>query len=400
VNIVLVGPTYPYRGGIAHHTALLARHLGARHRVRLLTFSRQYPEWLFPGRTDRDPSRDVVAAAAEAVLAPLAPWTWWRAARLAAAADPDLVLIQWWVPFWAPSLAAVAALVRRWTRARVVFICHNVLPHDSRAWLARPLARLALGRGDAFIVHAAPDAAALRALLPRAAAADIHHATLPAFDIARPAGRAEARSRLGLPPGAAVALFFGFVRPYKGLDHLIDALPAAAALVPDLRLVVAGEFWQPAADFLARAAAVGMADRVRIDDRYIPNEEVGVYFDAADVLVMPYVEATQSAVATLAAAFGLPAIATRVGGLPEVVIDGETGLVVPPGDPAALAEALARILRDEAFRMRLRSGASAQGDRFGWGRLVALIESLPPSHPPPRAAVAGGAVSVPTNRRA
>ncbi len=376
MNIVILGPTYPYRGGIAHHTALLARQLAARHAVTVLTFVRQYPARLFPGRTDRDPSRSVIDAPAERVLAPLAPWTWWRAARRAAAARPDLVLIQWWVPFWAPSVAVFAASVRRMTGARIVFVCHNVLPHDRGGAWQRALIRLALARGDAFIVHSAADEATLRALLPRLVDGQVRRSILPAFSIAGTEDPGAARARLGLPAGAAVALFFGFVRPYKGLAHLIDALPAALARVPDLHVVIAGEFWEPVEGYRRRAAALGVAERVRFDDRYVPNEEVGAYFAAADVLVMPYVEATQSAVAGLAVEFGVPMIATRVGGLPEMVREGETGLIVPPGDPAALAEALARILEDADLRAELRQGVAAARERFGWGRLVDLVESL------------------------
>lgn len=376
MNIVILGPTYPYRGGIAHHTALLARHLAAHHTVTVLTFVRQYPARLFPGRTDQDPSRATVDTPAERVLSPLAPWTWWRTARRAAAARPDLVLIQWWVPFWAPSLACVATLLRRWTGARLVFICHNVLPHEGGGCLRSALVRLALARGDAFIVHSDADEAALRVLLPGLADAAIHRALLPAFTIATPADPAASRARLGLPADAPVALFFGFVRPYKGVMHLIEALPAAIEAVPGLRLVVAGEFWDSVESYRARAAALGVADRVHFDDRYVPNEEVGTYFAAADLVVMPYVEASQSAVATLAVAFGLPIVATRVGGLPEVVIDGETGLLVPPADPAALAEAIGRVLGDAELRAHLRAGVAGARERFGWDRLVSLVEGL------------------------
>lgn len=411
MRLVILGPTHPYRGGIAHYTTLLAHALAARHDVVFLTFVHQYPRRLFPGRSDRDPSAHPIKTPAERVLAPLRPWTWWRTARRAAAADPDLVLIQWWVPFWAPSLAAVAWLARRWTRARIVFVCHNVLPHDGGGRWVRALVRLALGRGDAFILHSDADARALAELLPGVPSSAIHRALLPAHTIApeaasatEPAGslatepdpaaagghgaagnpaprfdRAAFLARFGIPPDAAVALFFGFVRPYKGLRHLVDALPAAVATAPHLHLLVAGEFWLPAQAFADQARALGVADRWHADDRYIANEEVGPYFQAADVLVMPYVEATQSGVVTLAVEFGVPIVATRVGGLPEAVADGETGLIVPPADPAALAAAVARVVTDGVLRARLAAGVVRARERFGWAPLVALIEGLVPA---------------------
>jgi glycosyltransferase involved in cell wall biosynthesis len=378
VRIVILGPTYPFRGGIAHYTTLLAEHLRARHEVALLSFVSQYPRRLFPGRTDRDPSAAAVTSEAERVLSPLLPWTWWRTARRAAALQPDIVLVQWWVPFWAPSLATVVRLVRWWSDARIVFVCHNVLPHQGGGALTTALTRLALRRGDAFIVHSRHDAEALRRLLTSPASGDprVIRTALPVFSIGAPMGRAGARRRLGLPADARVALFFGFVRPYKGLGYLIDALPRVLRDVPAAHLLVAGEFWQPADEYGRRAAELGVGERVRLDDRYIPNEEVGLYFAAADVVVLPYVEATQSAVVSLAAQFGRPVIATETGGLPESVVDGETGLIVPPADSAALAAALVRVFTEPTLAERLGAGVRGSAERFSWRRLEEQLAGL------------------------
>jgi glycosyltransferase involved in cell wall biosynthesis len=383
MRIVILGPTYPFRGGIAHYTALLAQHLAVTHEVTLLSFAGQYPLPLYPGRTDRDPSRQVVGGPAEHLLAPLRPWTWWRTARRVATLEPRLFIVQWWVPWWAPSVAVVTALVRRWTDARQVFICHNVLPHDGGGRLTRAWVSLALRHGDAFVVHAESDEASLRRILPPRDAdkACIVQAVLPFHTIASPVDPRLARQVLGLPAEAAVALFFGFVRPYKGLAHLIDGVAEALATVPDLHLVVAGEFWQPVAAYRHHAEARGVTERVHIFDRYVPNEEVGPYFAAADVVVLPYVAASQSGVVTLAAQFGRPVIATATGGLPEAVLDGRTGLIVPPGDAHALAAALARFFAEPGLAERLRTGVAATADRFSWDRLVALLETLAESSP-------------------
>jgi glycosyltransferase involved in cell wall biosynthesis len=180
---------------------------------------------------------------------------------------------------------------------------------------------------------------------------------------------------LGLAAEDRVALFFGFVRPYKGLDLLIDATAIAASEVPGLRLVVAGEFWVPAGDARDRCRRSGVADRVIIHDRYVPNEEVGTYFSAADVVVLPYREATQSGVVTVAAEYGLPVLATRVGGLPEAVADGTTGLLVD-ATVAALAEGLRRALVDPPTVEALRHGAAGARRRFDWAQLTELLEDL------------------------
>jgi glycosyltransferase involved in cell wall biosynthesis len=145
---------------------------------------------------------------------------------------------------------------------------------------------------------------------------------------------------------------------------------------PAVRLVIAGEFWEPVEAYERQMAESGVAPSVTILNRYIPNEEVGQLFSAADVVVMPYLDASQSGVVTLASQFGLPGIATRVGGLPEAVLDGETGLIVPPADADALARALVRFFSEEGVSAVLADGVAASRARFGWDRLVALVEDL------------------------
>jgi glycosyltransferase involved in cell wall biosynthesis len=377
MRIAVVGPAHPFRGGIAHHTTLLAGALHQRHEVLFLSFRAQYPDWAFPGRSDRDPSMPTGDVAVEHVLSPAWPPSWWRTVRRLRAFGPRVTIIPWWVPFWAPSVGTVARALHRWRCGGVLFVCHNVIPHE-RSRVDRRLAAYALSAGDAFIVHSATDEATLRSVLGRGAAgqAAIRRAVLPDHAIAAPVDRADARRQLGLRPSDRVALFFGFVRPYKGLEHLIRATALASTSVPDLRLLVAGEFWQPADGFRQLAARLGLAAQVTLDDRYVPNEEVAPYFCAADVVVLPYLQATQSGVVTLASRFGVPVIAARVGGLPETVAHGQTGLLVPPGDDEALAEALRRVLTDDALANRLRAGVTAGRWRFEWATLVALVEEL------------------------
>lgn len=393
MTIVLIGPVHPHRGGIAHHTALLARSLAAAgHDVHVIAYATLYPRALFPGRTTLDPSDVPLEIAAARLIRPLWPPSWWRAATAVLAARPDLVVVQWWVPYFAPALGTIAALIRR-GGARLVFICHNVLPHDGGGGLDRALVRAALARGAAWVVHSSADGHALRALLgparfEPAGAGRIVESRLPHLDLdpvgARRDGDApvletaasQLRVRHGVPPGAPLALFFGFVRPYKGLMSLVDALPIALRSVGDLHVLVAGEFWQEADAYRRRAAELGVSARIRFDDRYIPNEEVAAFFAAADVCVLPYREATQSAIVPQAFAAGVPVIATRVGGLPEAVADGESGLLVPPDDPAALAGALARFFGEPGLAERLRAGARAAGARFDWAPLVEILESL------------------------
>lgn len=341
------------------------------HQVSLYSFKRQYPGWLFPGRTDRDLSALKLSAECEYTLDSLNPLTWRATARTILARQPVALILQWWVPFFAPMWIVLARQARR-AGMQVLFICHNVLPHEQRPWDTW-LARGALGLGDGFIVHSQEERARLSALLPGRRVAVT---PLPTFVLSRQTcARDEARRQLGLPPNAPVLLFFGLVREYKGLRHLLAAMPAIRSELADVRLLIAGEFWEDKKIYLQQIARLGIRASVTVVDRYIPNEELPAYFAAADVAVLPYDHVTQSAVAQLAFGFGLPVITTLVGGLAETVSDSDTGLLVPPGDPAALARAVIRYFR-EGRRERMTRAIEQARPRFDWRNLAILIEEM------------------------
>jgi glycosyltransferase involved in cell wall biosynthesis len=378
VRICVVGPTYPYRGGIAHYTTLLVRHLrAAGHWTQLYSFTRQYPRWLFPGKTDKDTSAVPLKVDCEYVLDPINPITWWRLFRKVRADAPDVLLLQWWVPYWTPCLTAISRWIKRYTNIPIIFICHNVLPHEGGGVLDRRLVLTVLRQGDAFVVHSEQDRHWLHALLPQARVAK---ALIPTYaDLAAPEVSAQAEQeidQLGLPADRPIILFFGFVRPYKGLEYLIQALPLVLK-ERDVHLLVVGEFWSSPEFYQRYAREFGVEQAITFVNRYVPNEALKPYFDRANVVALPYVSATQSAVVQLAFGFGKPVITTRVGGLHEVVQDGVNGLVVPPQDEAALAQALVRYFADDLeprFVENICAGQRAQ--QFAWSGLIEAIERL------------------------
>jgi glycosyltransferase involved in cell wall biosynthesis len=378
VRICVVGPTYPYRGGIAHYTTLLVKHLrDAGHWAQLYSFTRQYPTWLFPGKTDKDPSATPLKVDCEYVLDPINPLTWWRLCRKIRADAPDLLVLQWWVPYWTPSLTVISRWIKRNTKIPIVYICHNVVPHDGGGVLDRRFALTVLRQGDAFIVHSEQDLHRLHALLP---AAKVTLAHIPTYaELAAKSNHADQeqlRDKLGLPADRPILLFFGFVRPYKGLEYLIQALPLVLAQQP-AHLLVVGEFWSSPEFYERYAREYNVADAITFVNQYVPNEELGPYFDLADVVVLPYITATQSAVAQLAFGFGKPVITTRVGGLHEVVKEGVNGLIVPPQDEAALAHAIIQFYQDGlGARLAEQVRQSAQQNRFSWQSLVSAIEAI------------------------
>lgn len=370
----LVGPLHPYRGGIAHYGALLARELARADAVAAFNYRRLYPGLLFPGRTQYDASADPFALPAARLLDSLDPLSWGRTARAVAANAPDAVVCHWWQPFFGPALGGVlGGLARRAPACRRVLLCHNVLPHE-RTRLDLRFARRAFARAEGFLVHSESDAAVLRELLPAARLRVHPHPSYDAFAVDAPTPAA-ARAALGLAPEARVLLFFGYVRAYKGLDLALRALAQLKDEDPALTLLVVGEFYEPRARTEALIGELHLGNRVCIVDRYVPNEDVARYFQAADLVLQPYRSATQSGIAQIALACGRPVLATRVGGLPEQIADGVSGLLVPPEDPAALAAAIRRFFT-EGLAARLAPGIAAARARFAWSGLAGALREL------------------------
>lgn len=324
----LVGPVLPFRGGIARHTTQLYRALRSRSEVTLVTFRRLYPSPLFPGRTCTEPGYEYhVEPGAAPVLDSVNPATWTCAADTLIAARPDAVLITWWTFFLAPCLRVISSRLRR-AGIPTVFLCHNVQDHES-AWWKRTLTRQTLATTSRFLTHSRADAATLRKLFPDARITTFPH---PVFDMV-PGPRQPLPRR-----GRTELLFFGLIRQYKGLDILVKAMEQLRH--EDIWLTIAGEWWIKNAQLRQR---IQRLERVEVIDRFLPDTEAADRFARADAVLLPYHNASGTGVIPLAYHYGKPVIATRVGGLPDVVEDGVSGFLVPPGDPDAMADAIRRL---------------------------------------------------------
>ncbi len=377
-RIALLGPLAPWRGGLAQYLALLGEALMDQAEVRAVTFTRQYPGFLFPGRSQFDAQAERPRFPVESLLDSIGPLSWRRTAAALERWAPGAVVLKWWMPFFAPAFAsAVGPLRRRGTR--VVLVCDNLIPHERRPFdLA--LTRWMLRNSDGYLVMSESVERDLARLKPGAAARRVPHPFYAQFDRGRYT-RASARARLGLDERAEVAVFFGYVRHYKGLDTLLEAWAEVRRARP-ATLLVAGDFYEDAGPYRRLAAAAGDDGAVRLMEGYLPDEDVEALFKAADVAVLPYRSATQSGVTHVAYALGVPVITTNVGGLAETVKPGETGMVVPPEDPAALARAIVEFFA-AGHGAALRAGVAALRDRHSWASLasstVALIDDLAPA---------------------
>lgn len=350
-RVTLVGPAHPYKGGGARHTTELAHRLAAQgHRARIESWLAQYPAALYPGEQRvADPEGEPFPDTRRD-LAWYRPDGWVRLGRRLARTE-DLVVLTLFSPVQVPAYLGILAGLRSVRpargakRTRVVALCHNVLPHE-RGAVDVSLVRALLRRADGVLTHSTEQAHLAEGLLgfgrPRPVVASM------------PPHLPETGARSAPEPGERRhLLFLGIVRPYKGVDVLLRALTEAAP--GDVTLTVAGEFWGGSADLAALARHLGVADRVRFREGYVPAEELPGLFAAADAMVLPYRSATASQNVWLAHEHGLPVVATRAGALADHVREGVDGMLCAPDDVADLARVLADFYRP-GMPEKLRAG--------------------------------------------
>ena len=366
-KIAIVGPVYPYKGGISHYTGLLAKELKKNYDVQVFSYSLQYPKFMFKKEQKDYGNRTFAVAGAEFCINTANPTNWGLAGQTIRSWQPDLVIMQWWHPYFAPCYQAMLGKLKG---IPVYFVCHNVLPHE-RFPMDKLLTKGTLKKGDFCIVHSKLDAADLQKMLPHMA---YERTVLPTYNAFKLTGmnRTEARKKLGVSEATKMILFFGLVREYKGLRYLIEAAPMIAGGVKDVKIFIVGDFAGKRPEYDEMMQKTGVPEIFEVRDGYVPDAEIEPYFAAADVCVCPYISATQSAIVQIAFGFGLPVIATDVGGLPEVVTDGFSGSIVPPQNASALAAKITAYFRD-GKQETYRKNVEAEQERFSWHHTADLI---------------------------
>lgn len=375
-KLALVGPVQPFRGGIAQHTTMLHRALAPRSELTTVSFRRMYPKWLFPGRSQLEPG---VASGREPgvqyLLDSLNPFTWRSVCHQLCDMKPTAVIVPWWTVFWAPwCLSTILEFKRR--DIPVVLICHNAVEHETAKWRER-LTRKVLRAASAIIVQSRRDADRLRRLFPAKPIRCLPHPIYNQFP--QPQGTLQRRAAVEL-------LFFGFVRSYKGVDVLAEAMHQLVGA--DVHLSIVGEWWLKEPALRQRLMAAETASKVEIVDSYVDEQTVAEYFSRADAVVLPYRGASATGVIPLAYHYCRPVIASRVGGLPDVVQHNQTGLLVPPGDAGALARAV-RQLASGYFvpdKSAIKSAARSMTWESFAHEVLDLIDQLTGHKPRPSAA--------------
>ena len=354
MKLALLSCLPPYRGGISQFNASLLEELGKWHDMKAFNFSRQYPSFLFPGKTQY--TEDGARADAPALLDTLNPFSWRRTAKAIRACRPDALILPYWMSWFALPLGYVA----RRAGCPVIGLLHNVIPHEPH-WFDKPLTRYFLNGCSGFVTLSENVTEDLTALKMDARVETLFHPAYAQFGEKMP--REDALKELGLDPGKKTLLFFGLIREYKGLDILLEAF---RDLPEDWQLVIAGEPYGSFEKYQRIIDSLPGKEHVHLFLSFIPDAEVKRYFSAADAVVLPYRSATQSGIGAIACHFGVPMVATPVGGLPEEVGGRGTGIVAEGTGPDEIREAILRLFEDDKRYDGCRKAAKVEKERLSW----------------------------------
>ena len=367
MRIAILSSFYPLRGGIAQFNACIFEQLGRDNEVRAFNFTRQYPSLLFPGKTQYvTPDDEAVSVDSTAVLDTVNPFSWARTAKEIRRWKPDLLVMRYWMSWFAPSLGYVA----RHVGCKTVAILDNVTPHEPH-FFDKPLSRRFLRSCDGFVTMTSVVTQDLLELVPDAKYITLPHPLYSHFGEA--IDRDTAIRDLGLDPARKTLLFFGLIREYKGLDILLEAF---RGLGDDYQLIIAGEPYGNDGKYAALIESLPGKDRIKYFPKYIKDSEVKRYFSAADVSVLPYRSATQSGISSVSYHFEVPLIVTDVGGLKETIGDRGTGLVAPEATPEAIKKEILRYFSDSAIAASCREAIRKEKERLSWNKFCLSLTAF------------------------
>ncbi len=369
-KILILGTAYPFRGGLAAYNERLAEEMQQTDEVEIWTFTVQYPGIIFPGKSQYSTDPAPAHLRIRRLINSVNPLNWWKVGRQIRRWAPDLIIVKYWLPLMGPCLGTLLRLGKR-GQTKVVSVLDNVVPHEKRPGDV-PFTRYFLKPVDAFIAMSQSVLNDLRQFEPSKPASLIPH---PIYDnYGAIVSKAAARAHLKLDENKRYILFFGFIRQYKGLDLLLQAMAEEPMRKLDIHLIVAGEFYEDAAPYQQLLQQLQLGDRVLMHTDFIPNEAVKYYFCAADLVVQPYKSATQSGISQIAYHFEKPMVVTNVGGLVEMVPDGKVGFQCEP-EPPAIAAAVEKYYVEER-EADMTAALREEKKQYSWERMAAEIYAL------------------------
>jgi glycosyltransferase involved in cell wall biosynthesis len=370
-KVIIIGPAHPLRGGLASYDERLAREFIAQgYDTTIYTFSLQYPSFLFPGTTQYSSEPAPIDIPIKVSINSVNPLNWLKVGNELKKIKPDIIVVRYWLPFIGPCLGTILRKVKKNNHTKVVCIADNVIPHEKRVgdtaftkYFLKPI--------DAFVTMSDKVLIDLKKFASAKPAQFVPH---PLYDnFGERITKEEARRHLGISENDKIILFFGFIRKYKGLDILLDTVKDLKSQIPDLKLLIAGEFYEDRKKYMDQIDELGIKDNLILHTDFIPDSEVKYYLCAADCVVQPYRNATQSGVTPLAYHFEVPMIVTNVGGLPSLVPDRKVGLVAEP-DSHDIANKVIEYfqLGENYFLPHLRE----EKKKYSWSNMTKAIVDL------------------------
>ena len=377
MKIIIIGTAYPMRGGMAHFNELMYKYLSKDNDVKIYSFKRQYPEFLFPGKTQYEEGKALTDIPKERNIISIDsinPFNWIKWGFKIAKENADLIIIKYWIPFFAPAFFTLTWIIRKFSKAKVMFQGDNVIPHEKR-FGDNFLTKLALSQGDFFQVLSESVAEDLKLFNKKNK--PVIHSKHPVYNLfGEKIDKREAREYIKNEFGIDVVndkviLFFGYIRKYKGLNYLIDAMKEVTGKM-NVKLLVVGEFYEDEIKYREQIKNNNLEKNIFVISDFMPNEKVRYFFSACDLVVLPYNSATQSGITQIAYFYDKPVVATKVGGLSEVILNEKTGYLVEPKNSGQIAESLLKFY-NENKEGKFSDNITEEKKKYMWESFVKEI---------------------------
>ena len=374
-KIIIVGPSYPYRGGNSLFVTYLYNSLKDNFDVKIYNYKLLYPSILFPGKTQFDESKLVVFKAPnERIVNSINPFNWISTASKINKENADLVVFDWWHPFFSICHFTISLLIKKKYKNKILFITENVVSHESH-FIDRILTKIGLSNSSMFL---ALSGIVEKELENFAKGKPVFRSELPIYEcysVTKNFDQDKFKKELGIKSENNVLLFFGYVRKYKGLDLLIKAMPEIIRQKPNTTLLIVGEFYDDPKPYLDLINSLSLVDKIKVVNKFVPNEEVEKYYRISDLVVLPYRSATQSGILNVAYGFSKPVLVTNVGGLAEFVEDGVTGYVIKPDNPENISNGVFKFL-EEKDSINFEENISNYRKLNSFGKIKQIFEQI------------------------